>query len=47
MADRIACIGVGRIGLPVSANLVAAGYDVCAADARPEREAAARQHGAR
>jgi 3-hydroxyisobutyrate dehydrogenase len=43
----IAFIGIGRMGLPVCANLVAAGYDVCAADTRPEREAAARQRGAR
>jgi 3-hydroxyisobutyrate dehydrogenase len=43
----IAFIGLGRMGLPVCANLTAGGYDVCAADARPEREAAARQCGAR
>jgi 3-hydroxyisobutyrate dehydrogenase len=43
----IGFIGIGRMGLPMCANLVAAGYEVTAADARPEREAAALRCGAR
>jgi 3-hydroxyisobutyrate dehydrogenase len=43
----IVFIGVGRMGLPMCANLVAAGYEVTAADARPEREAAVLGCGAR
>jgi 3-hydroxyisobutyrate dehydrogenase len=43
----IGFIGIGRMGLPMCANLVAAGYEVTAADARAEREAAALRCGAR
>jgi 3-hydroxyisobutyrate dehydrogenase len=32
----IGFVGVGRMGLPMCANLVAAGYEVAAADARAE-----------
>src|ERR1700742_5030460 len=35
------------MGLPVCGRLVAAGWEVAAADARPEREAAVRAAGAR
>ena len=45
-APRIGFIGVGRMGLPMCANLVAAGYAVTAGDARPERAAAVREVGA-
>ena len=34
------------MGLPICANLVAAGYQVAAADARPDREDAVRACGA-
>jgi len=43
----IGFLGVGRMGLPMCANLAAAGYDVTASDARAELEAAVRQRGAR
>ena len=43
---RIGFVGVGRIGLPVCANLVAAGYPVVAADARAEAEGAVLESGA-
>jgi len=42
----IGFIGVGRMGLPVCANLVAAGYSVVAADARAEAEGAVLESGA-
>jgi 3-hydroxyisobutyrate dehydrogenase len=44
---RIGFIGVGRMGLPMCASLVAAGYQVTAADARADREENARACGAR
>jgi 3-hydroxyisobutyrate dehydrogenase len=43
----IAFIGIGRMGLPMCANLVAAGYQVTAADARPQAQADAVRCGAR
>ena len=43
----IGFIGVGRMGLPMCANLVAAGYEVTAADARPELRAKVLACGAR
>src|SRR5262249_46318917 len=43
----IGFIGVGRMGLPMCANLVAAGYEVAVADARAEAEAAGLGCGAR
>jgi 3-hydroxyisobutyrate dehydrogenase len=43
---RIGFIGVGRMGLPMCANLVAAGYTVTAGDARPELQSAVRECGA-
>jgi 3-hydroxyisobutyrate dehydrogenase len=42
----IGFVGVGRMGLPVCANLVRAGYQVAAFDRRPERAAAIRAAGA-
>jgi 3-hydroxyisobutyrate dehydrogenase len=43
----IGFVGVGRMGMPMCANLVAAGYEVTAADARPELEATVLESGAR
>jgi 3-hydroxyisobutyrate dehydrogenase len=43
---RVGFLGVGRMGLPMCANLVAAGYAVTAGDVRPEREEAVRAVGA-
>jgi 3-hydroxyisobutyrate dehydrogenase len=43
----IGFVGVGRMGLPMCGNLVAAGYEVIAADVRPELEAAVLDTGAR
>ncbi len=43
---RIGFIGVGRMGLPMCANLVRAGYQVTAGDARGERESAVTGCGA-
>jgi 3-hydroxyisobutyrate dehydrogenase len=37
---RIGFVGAGRMGLPMCANLVRAGYQVIASDVRPERESA-------
>ncbi|MDT4928907.1 MAG: hypothetical protein QOF92_1774 [Pseudonocardiales bacterium] len=45
-SSQVAVLGVGRIGLPVCANLVRAGHEVRAHDTRPERRAAVEQHGA-
>jgi 3-hydroxyisobutyrate dehydrogenase len=42
---RIGFVGVGRMGLPMCANLVAAGHMVTAGDARAEAEQAVRQCG--
>jgi 3-hydroxyisobutyrate dehydrogenase len=42
----IGLLGVGRMGLPVCANLVRAGHEVAAFDRRPERAAAVRAAGA-
>ena len=46
MSETVGVIGVGRIGLPVCSRLVAAGFDVLAADVRPERESAVHNAGA-
>lgn len=46
MTARVGVIGVGRMGLPISERLVAAGWAVTAADVRPEREAEVRAAGA-
>ena len=43
---RIGFVGVGRMGLPMCANLVAAGHMVTAGDARAELERAVTQCGA-
>jgi len=43
---RIGFVGVGRMGLPMCANLVAAGHTVTAGDARAEAEQAVLQCGA-
>jgi 3-hydroxyisobutyrate dehydrogenase len=43
---RVGFLGAGRMGLPMCANLVAAGYEVTAADVRPEREGPVRAIGA-
>jgi 3-hydroxyisobutyrate dehydrogenase len=43
---HIGFIGVGRMGLPMCANLVAAGYPVVAADTRAEAEEAVLDSGA-
>jgi 3-hydroxyisobutyrate dehydrogenase len=43
---RIGFIGLGRMGLPMCANLAAAGYAVVAGDARPELQEAALACGA-
>lgn len=43
---HIGFIGVGRMGLPMCANLVAAGYPVVAGDARAEAEGAVLESGA-
>jgi 3-hydroxyisobutyrate dehydrogenase len=47
MVTRIGFVGVGRMGLPMCANLVAAGHTVTAGDARPELEPAVVRCGAR
>jgi NAD binding domain of 6-phosphogluconate dehydrogenase len=44
---RIGLVGVGRMGLPMCANLVAAGHMVTAGDARAELERAVMQCGVR
>ncbi|MCW2898966.1 MAG: NAD(P)-dependent oxidoreductase [Streptosporangiaceae bacterium] len=44
---RIGFVGLGRMGLPMCANLVKAGYQVVAGDIRPECEDAAVACGAR
>jgi 3-hydroxyisobutyrate dehydrogenase len=44
---RIGLIGVGRMGLPMCANLVQAGHEVTAGDARAERASAVTGCGAR
>src|SRR5689334_23304386 len=44
---RIGFAGVGRMGLPMCANLVRAGYEVTAGDARGERGSAVTGCGAR
>src|SRR5271169_3949815 len=46
MAD-IGLIGVGRMGQPICANLVHAGYEVTAGDQRPDLESAVVGCGAR
>ena len=42
----IAFVGLGRMGAPMCAALVRAGYEVTATDERAEREPAARACGA-
>lgn len=42
---RIGFVGVGQMGLPICANLVAAGHMVTAGDARDELERAVMQCG--
>ena len=42
---RIGFVGLGQMGLPICANLVAAGYVVTAGDARAELERAVMQCG--
>ncbi len=42
---RVGLVGVGRMGLPMCATLVAAGHTVTAGDARPEVEPAVRRCG--
>jgi len=44
---RVGFIGVGRMGLPMCANLVQAGYDVTAGDLREELQGAVTACGAR
>jgi 3-hydroxyisobutyrate dehydrogenase len=44
---RVGFIGLGRMGLPMCANLVRAGYDVTAGDLRPGRQDAVAACGAR
>jgi 3-hydroxyisobutyrate dehydrogenase len=44
---EIGLVGLGRMGVPICANLVRAGYAVRAADRRPEAAAAAARCGAR
>lgn len=46
MAERIGFVGLGRMGLPMTANLVAAGYRVVAVDLVPEARARAASVGA-
>jgi hypothetical protein len=43
----IGLIGLGRMGRPICANLVRAGYPVTVNDVRAEREAVALRRGAR
>jgi 3-hydroxyisobutyrate dehydrogenase len=44
---RVGFIGLGRMGLPMCANLVRAGYEVTAGDLRPGRQDAVAVCGAR
>lgn len=44
---RVGFIGLGRMGLPMCANLVRAGYEVTAGDLRPGRQDAVAACGAR
>jgi 3-hydroxyisobutyrate dehydrogenase len=46
VTEIIGFIGVGRMGLPMCANVVRAGYGVIAGDLRPERAADVRAAGA-
>ena len=45
--DVVGIVGVGRMGLPICANLVRGGYTVTAADVRPEAHQAVLACGAR
>ncbi|GGM87683.1 3-hydroxyisobutyrate dehydrogenase [Lentzea pudingi] len=45
--ERIALVGAGRMGLPISANLAAAGFDVVVTDVRHELAEAVTSGGAR
>ena len=44
---RVALVGLGRMGLPMCARLVGAGFGVVAFDRRPEAEADAARASAR
>jgi 3-hydroxyisobutyrate dehydrogenase len=46
VAETVGIIGIGRMGLPVCARLLSAGFQVTATDILPEREAAVRSAGA-
>jgi 3-hydroxyisobutyrate dehydrogenase-like beta-hydroxyacid dehydrogenase len=46
MSATVGVIGAGRLGLPVCARLIAAGFEVVASDRRPERELDVRGAGA-
>lgn len=46
MCARVALVGLGRMGMPICANLVRAGHDVVATDARADLEGATRAAGA-
>ncbi len=46
MTETVGIVGVGRMGLPICARLVDAGFRVMATDVRPERAADARAAGA-
>jgi 3-hydroxyisobutyrate dehydrogenase len=45
--DVVGMVGVGRMGLPICANMVRGGYTVTAADVRPEARKAVLACGAR
>jgi 3-hydroxyisobutyrate dehydrogenase-like beta-hydroxyacid dehydrogenase len=47
MSMRIGCIGLGRMGGPMSRNLARAGHDLIVFDVRPEAMKAAAEYGAR
>jgi 3-hydroxyisobutyrate dehydrogenase-like beta-hydroxyacid dehydrogenase len=44
-SEHIAWLGVGKMGMPISTRIAAAGYRVTAFDVSAERMAAARDHG--
>jgi 3-hydroxyisobutyrate dehydrogenase-like beta-hydroxyacid dehydrogenase len=44
---RVAWIGLGNIGLPMAANVLAAGHDVAGFDVRPDAVAALVELGGR
>ncbi|GAA3432915.1 2-hydroxy-3-oxopropionate reductase [Kutzneria kofuensis] len=47
MPGTVGVVGVGRMGTPLIARLVASGHDVVATDIRPSRRPAAEEAGAR